>query len=138
MSRQRRCQHIITFLSMAFLLLAAVAPARAQGGDGQISGTMKDAQGGVLPGVTVTLRNQATGVVRTTVTETDGTFRFPALNPGRFSLTAELAGFTTVQVADIDMTIGLGLLQDLTMQLQSVSEVIIGRGHAAANGVVAD
>ncbi len=119
-----------TLMVIALLIAASAAPAAAQGGTGTIEGVAKDSQGGVLPGVTVTLRNQATGVARTTVTEADGKFRFPALNPGRFTITAELSGFTTVEVTDIEMTIGLGLTQDFTMQLQSVSETITVTGIA--------
>ena len=56
---------------VAWLMAAAIGA--AQGGTGLISGTIRDAQGAVLPGVTLTLRNQATGVARTTTSETDGT-----------------------------------------------------------------
>src|SRR5688572_22276619 len=95
--RCRRASYSIRRFLLAGLLLVAFAiPARAQGGTGEIVGTVKDVQGGVLPGVTMTLRNQATGVARTTVTESDGTFRFPALNPGRYTVTAELSGFSTM------------------------------------------
>ena len=67
-------------------------------GAGQIEGTVLDEQGGVLPGVTVTLRNEATGVQRVAVTEADGRYRFPALGPGRYSLRAELSGFAVQEV----------------------------------------
>lgn len=116
--------------SLILLLIAIAGPAMAQGGSGEITGAVVDAQGGVLPGVTVTLRNQETGVVRTTITETDGTYRFPALNPGRFTVSAELAGFSTIEARDIDITIGLGLKQDFTMQVQTVAETIVVTGTA--------
>ena len=130
MLAHRLCRRIFTFVLIGLLLAGTAATSAAQGGTGVISGTLKDAQGGVLPGATLTLRNQASGVVRTVVTEADGTFRFPALGPGRFLLTAELSGFTTIQVPDIEMTIGLALIEDLTMQLQTVSETILVRGEA--------
>ena len=56
-------------------------------------GNVRDEQGGVLPGVSLTLRNQATGVARTIVTEADGRYLFAALPPGRYTLHAELSGF---------------------------------------------
>lgn len=117
-----------TLLLIACVMIVTAAPGMAQGGSGVITGTAKDAQGGVLPGVTLTLRNQATGVARTTVTEADGTFRFPALNPGQFTITAELSGFTTVEARDIEMTIGLGLTQDFTLQVQALAETIVVKG----------
>ena len=63
---------------------------------------MRDEQGGVLPGVTMTLRNQDTGVSRTLTTEADGRYRFPALAPGRYTLRAELSGFAHQEAPDID------------------------------------
>jgi hypothetical protein len=117
--------------AIALVLVAVLAgTAAAQGGGGVISGTAKDAQGGVLPGVTVTLRNQASGVTRTAVSEGDGSYRFPALNPGRYTITAELSGFSTVEVTNIEMTIGLGLTQDFAMQVQALAETITVTGAA--------
>jgi hypothetical protein len=76
------------------------------------------------------LRNQASGVTRTVVTEGDGSYRFPALNPGRYTVTAELSGFATIEVTDIEMTIGLGLTQNFAMQVQSLSETITVTGES--------
>ena len=121
-------QSVLATVLFMLAFLGISTAAAAQGGTGGITGRVSDAQGGVLPGVTVTLRNQESGVARTTVTEADGTFRFPALNPGRFTLTAELSGFSTVEVREIDMTIGLGLKQDVTMQVQRVAENVIVTG----------
>src|SRR5688572_6716456 len=84
-------------LRSAILLLAVLgitAPAAAQGeASAAVNGIITDAQGGVLPGVTVTLRNVESGTVRTTVTEADGQYRIAGLLPGRYDLTAELQGF---------------------------------------------
>jgi hypothetical protein len=118
----------LAVLSLLLTFFAVGTLTAGQAGTGAITGTVTDAQGGVLPGVTITLRNQETGVTRTTVSEADGAFRFQALNPGRFTLTAELSGFSTIEVRDIEMTIGLGLKQDLTMQVQSLAETIVVTG----------
>ena len=121
----------VSVLVAAMALIAVTAgTAAAQGGAGVISGVAKDTQGGLLPGVTVTLRNQASGVTRTAVTEGDGSYRFPALNPGRYTITAELPGFSTVEVTNIDITIGLGLTQNFGMQVQSLAETITVTGDA--------
>src|SRR4030095_16149899 len=87
----------------------------APGGNGQISGTIRDEQGAVLPGTTVTLINQETGVSRTTVSEADGAYRFLALPPGKYSLRATLSGFAVEEVHDIGITIGLELRRDFTL-----------------------
>jgi hypothetical protein len=112
------------------VLVAAPPPAAAQGGSGQISGTVRDEQGGALPGVTMTLRNQASGVQRTTVSEGNGTYRFAGLSPGRYSITAELSGFATTEVRDIEITIGLELMQNFAMTLQTLAETIVVTGEA--------
>ena len=107
--------------AVVFVALFA-AKALAQGGTGLIEGLVKDEQGGVLPGATVTLQHQATGVQRVTATEADGRYRFPALGPGRYTLRVELSGFATQEVRDIELTIGLALHQDFVMRLQAVAE----------------
>ncbi|MGE3275237.1 MAG: carboxypeptidase regulatory-like domain-containing protein [Vicinamibacterales bacterium] len=121
------------FVTGVLVLAASVigpVPARAQGGTGQIEGVVQDEQGGVLPGVTVTLRNQASGVQRLSVTEADGRYRFPALGPGRYTLRAELGGFTPQEVRDIEMTIGLALRQDFTLAVGALTESIVVSGEA--------
>ena len=74
------------------LLAAASGTAFAQ--NAQVIGTLKDSSGGVLPGVTVTARNEETGLTRTAVSEANGEYRLPALPPGRYAVAAELLGFT--------------------------------------------
>src|SRR5512144_116311 len=111
------------------ILVGFALPAHAQV-VGQIQGTVTDAQGGVLPGVSLTLRNTETGAARTTVTESDGVYRFAGLQPGTYSLKAELQGFATVDVERLTITIGLQLQQDLKMGLQSLQETVTVTGEA--------
>jgi len=80
-------------LALAVLLLAGIRPAAAQIQGGTINGTVKDEQGGVLPGVTVTV--QGVDATQTFVTEANGEFRFLNLAPGPYKVTASLSGFTT-------------------------------------------
>src|SRR5436190_10821618 len=93
--------------SIAALLLAlafgVASPAVAQTTTGVISGVIQDAQGGVLPGVTVTARNTDTGAIRTVVTEGDGRFRLAALQPGPYEVKAELSGFGAVTVPSLTL-----------------------------------
>src|SRR5450631_3977946 len=114
-------------LLVALIGLALAPSAFGQGAGASIDGIAKDQQGGVLPGVTVTLRNQDSGVTRTSVTETDGRYRFLALAPGRYHLSAALSGFASKDVGDITITIGLSVAQDFTMGLQAVQESVTVR-----------
>jgi hypothetical protein len=98
------------------------APALAQT-HFDLAGTVTDNSGGVLPGVTVTLRNLDTGLVRTVVTNELGKYNFPTVPPtGNWTLTAELSGFQTVTreglvfqantLPQIDITLGVATLQE--------------------------
>ena len=78
--------------ALGCVLLTAL-PAAAQFDRGQISGTVKDSQGGVVPGVTVTATNLDTQLTRTTVTDSSGYFTVPNLPGGKYDVSAELQGF---------------------------------------------
>src|SRR4026207_32123 len=78
--------------ALGCVLLTAL-PAAAQFDRGQMSGTVKDSQGGVVPGVTVTVINLDTQLTRTTVTDSSGYFTIPNLPGGKYDVSAELQGF---------------------------------------------
>ena len=75
---------------LVVMLLASAAYAQEQ--SGSIVGVVKDAQGGVLPGVTVEARSPSVVGVSTSVTDASGTFRFPALPPGVYEVSATAPG----------------------------------------------
>ena len=70
------------------ILLALAASAAAQTATGNLSGTIRDTTGGVLPGVNVTIRNVATGASRSVVTDSDGRYRIVNVDPGDYELRA--------------------------------------------------
>ena len=69
-----------------------------------MKGTIKDASGGLLPGVTVTVHNTDTGAERVVVTDANGIYRAPLLPLGSYQVTAELAGFKKLQQTQIPIT----------------------------------
>src|SRR5436190_16063443 len=117
------------------LTLGLAAPAAAQGERGVIAGTVADAQGGVLPGVTVTARNINTGFTQNVVTEADGKYRFGALPLGSYEIKAELTGFTTATVTNLTLTINRELQQKITMGLSTLQESGTVPGQAPAGEV---
>ena len=123
MESWRRIGRVHYFTILVLVCLPGLTAA-AQSESGVIVGTVRDAQGGVLPGATITLRNVESGVVRTAVSESNGTYRLPGLPPGRYGLTVELTGFANAAVTDLTITIGLELQRDLTMALQSIQETV--------------
>src|SRR5438105_1968593 len=116
-------------LIVAFQLGHAV-PAHAQAASAVIAGTISDTQGGVLPGVTITVTNAESGTVRTAVTEADGKYRVPGISPGRYNLTAELPGFQTVSVKDITLVIGQEYTRDFQLGLSTLQESVTVTGEA--------
>ena len=126
----RRAGYWMAFL-LVLLTLGAAPRVAAQGGaSAVVSGVVADTQGGVLPGVTVTLRNEATGTVRTAVSEPNGRYRFGGLQPGRYSLRAELDGFAPAEIASLTLTIGLAATANLSMAVRGLQESVTVTGQA--------
>src|SRR3954464_2840516 len=104
------------YLSASVLLLALLCS--AQTSSSQISGTVRDSSSAVIPGATVTLTNEATGVVQKQSTTESGVYAFPAIPPGSYTLKAEATGFRTLNRAgnvvqvntpvDIDLVLEVG------------------------------
>src|SRR5215207_9461888 len=88
------------------LTLLLAAPVFAQQGTTELRGRVIDAQGGVLPGVTVLVRNQATGMYRETVSGSDGSFIASGLVPGTYEVSAELGGFKKFSRRDLQLEVG--------------------------------
>ena len=110
-----------------FILLAAglhATPARAQVQGTGLAGAVTDAQGAVLPGVTVTASSPALIGTQTVVTEPNGTYRFPSLPEGTYALTFELTGFQTFKRANIVLALGQRLTVDAQLQVQSLQESV--------------
>lgn len=96
-----------------------------------VAGVVADEQQAVLPGATVTIRNVATGLSRTAVTDADGRYAFSALPPeGRYEITVELAGFAT-QVRDaLTFNAGQRATINVPMKLSTIQETITVSGEA--------
>jgi hypothetical protein len=106
------------------LFLSAASLASAQTTTGTILGEVKDSTGGRLPGVTVNLLNQANGATREAVTDELGTYRFTALPPGTYTITAELAGFATSKRADVVLPIASQVAAPFTLEVAGLAESV--------------
>jgi Carboxypeptidase regulatory-like domain/TonB-dependent Receptor Plug Domain len=113
------------FLMAAAMLLVASA-AFAQLGGGTLSGTVTDEQGGVLPGVTVTMA----GTDRTTTATSDeaGKFRFLNLAPGPYKLTLAMQGFTTTVRDNLVVAVGATIDLPVQMKVATVAETVTVSG----------
>src|SRR5215208_4221423 len=108
---------------LACVLLSAL-PAAAQFDRGQISGTIKDAQGAVVPGVTVSVTNLDTQTVRTSVTDSTGFYTFPNLPPGKYDVAAELAGFKKALRQNVTLDAASSQTLNLTLETGAITEAV--------------
>jgi hypothetical protein len=112
--------------STLLLLLACVSPAAAQTQitTGVIQGSVADATGASLPGVTVEARHLDTNVGRTLVTEADGRFVFLQLPPGSYRVTFTLQGFATMVQENVQLTVGQAITLPIAMKVSGVAETV--------------
>src|SRR5262245_3361241 len=112
--------------ALFFVLLASAlaAPAAAQFDSGQISGFVRDAQQGALPGATVTVASEVTGSKRTTVTNSTGFYVLPDIPVGLYAITIELSGFKKFVKTGIRLTAASQIAVDAELELGSLEETI--------------
>ena len=108
------------------LMIAFALPAFAQIQSGSLNGTIKDEQGGVLPGVTVTA--QGVDATQTFVTDATGEFRFLNLAPGPYKVTASLQGFTTLVRENVIIAVGRNVELPLSLKIATVAETVTVSG----------
>src|ERR1700704_340509 len=96
-----------------------------------INGRVVDQGGAVLPGATVTVTETSTGVAREVVSNADGLYSVPALNPGTYSVKADLAGFAAQVRNNVSLLIGATLTVDLQMGLAGIQESVTVTGQSA-------
>lgn len=131
---------LVFMLSLAVVLALSAGPLLAQSTtSGSLQGTIKDTDGGVLPGVSVTASSDAL-VAGKAVSFTDerGAFRFPSLPPGVYTLEVELSGFRTVRQEALRLGLGQALSLALTMELAGAVEEVTVTGDAPLVSVVSN
>jgi hypothetical protein len=118
------------------ILLCWPVSSLAQRITGELSGTVVDAQGGVIPGADVALANEASGATRRTVTNRDGFFAFAAVPAGTHTLTVKMPGFRTHEVTGIMLQGGDSrTVRTIALELATVAETVSvsGGGPDAAH-----
>ncbi len=124
-------QRTLGYLVVAALLsIVPVAPVFGQGALSEVNGTATDQSGAVLPGVTVTLTEETTGLVRTVVTNDAGRWVLPALQPGRYTIKAELSGFQTQNRAGVVVNVGQAITINLALPVGGLTDQVTVTGEA--------
>jgi hypothetical protein len=109
---------------LSALLVVSAATTEAQELRGRIVGTVTDNTGSVVPGVTVTATSPALIQPQTTTSSADGSYRFPALPSGVYTLTYSLSGFKTVKREGVRVTLNTTLTVDASLQVASLAEEV--------------
>lgn len=119
-------------LAWVVAVLMCAAPAFAQFDRGTISGTITDQQGGVVPGVTVTVTNTATRQSRTAVTDGTGYYTLPLLEPSQYDITVELDGFKKVTRQGVQLDAGASIRLDFSLEPGAMTEEVTVTAEAPA------
>ncbi|MDH4064681.1 MAG: carboxypeptidase-like regulatory domain-containing protein, partial [Acidobacteriota bacterium] len=118
---------------VAWICLAAIVwlgPGTAAAQEASIAGTIADDTGAALPGVTVTATALDTGRVFTAVSDTRGEYRLRGLPPARYRLQAELAGFSTVVIPDVELLVGQNRTVPFGLKVATLEETVTVTGEA--------
>jgi carboxypeptidase family protein len=118
--------------ALALVTAVGVIPAAAQTGQnfGELVGKVTDDQGGVLPGVTVTLAGPAVMGTPTAVTNPQGQYRFPAVNTGTYTLKFELAGFAPLVREGIVVPVRQTITVDASLKIAQLQETVTVSGSS--------
>ena len=112
-------------IAAASLLAVLCDPAFAQRMTGELSGTVVDESGGVVPGASVTVTNQRSGAIRRSQTNQDGFFAFAALPAAAYTVAVQLPGFGSYEVKDVELRSGDSRsLRSMPLKLANVAETL--------------
>ena len=123
-------RHILIGLSVCAMVVALCASAAfAQGTTkSAISGVVLDTDGGGVPGATVVVKQLATSVSTTAVTNSTGAFDVPALDAGFYSVTVSLTGFKTAVLNDVELLSGIPRALKVVLEIGAVEQSVEVRG----------
>jgi hypothetical protein len=109
---------------VCLLLAASVVHAQGVGSSGEITGTVTDASGAVLPNVTVNVVDNQTGLKRTAMTNGTGQFRVAGLSPVSYDVSVERPGFATEIRRSVTVAIGQTVISDFKLKPSQVATVV--------------
>src|SRR3989441_6925780 len=125
-------KHILVLLTLLVLLSAVTCvTAAGQGATAQISGTVKDQSGAVLPGAEITATQTETGVARMTLSDETGSYVLPNLPVGPYKLEVSLPGFRTFLQSGIILQVNSSPVVNAVLAVGQVSETVEVQANAA-------
>jgi len=106
----------------ASILVSGIA--LAQTSNATLGGTVTDASGALIPGVSITATNTQTGIVTTVISNESGTYQFASLQTGTYKVSAELAGFQTQTYNQVALGISQQVRLNFTLQVGGVAQSV--------------
>ena len=128
MIRFRFASRMLSAMLVAVVLLPATA--RAQFDAATVLGTVRDSSGAVVPGATVTLKNVATGITATAVSDENGNYQFLNVRIGTYNARAELQGFSVAEAENFTVTVNARQRVDMTLKVGNLGETVVVTGAA--------
>ena len=119
---------IVLMVVVALLMLPVRGTAQVT--TATLAGVVTDDSGAAVPGATVTVRATATDAARTIVTDGEGRYRFPGLDPGTYEVTVELQGFQTTRRSGLTLSVGQNAAVDLKLSVGRMEDVVTVVGEA--------
>jgi len=115
---------INSMVCVMIIALATVASASAQTGTSSVRGTISDAQGQVIAGATITIRNEARNITRAVTSEGNGAYNITALPPGDYVLEVEAQGFKKSVTTGVKTLVDTASTINLSLEVGAVTEVV--------------
>jgi hypothetical protein len=113
------------------VLIALSVSTFAQTTSGDLTGTVFDPAGAIVPGASVTATNQATGIASTTTTTSAGQYRFSNLLVGMYDMTVTASGFTKSELKGLDIALNQSVTANVTLQVGQSTQTVEVSGEAA-------
>jgi carboxypeptidase family protein/TonB-dependent receptor-like protein len=121
---------LVRFVSGAAVILLSVVPLFGQSATAEFNGIVVDQSGAVLPGTTITLTHESTGLAREVVSSETGRFVLPAVRPGVYTVKAALSGFQTQARTGVRILVGQAVTLTFTMPLGTLTDQVTVTGEA--------
>src|SRR6202163_1942387 len=120
----RKTASFVLFASILAFCLMVSLPLRAQVTGATISGTITDASGAVIAGAQVSVRNTATGIIRSTTADSAGFYTVPNLIPGPYEVKVTAMGFTTAVQSNLTLAVGAQQSLNIPMKVGETSQTV--------------
>ncbi|MGB6941675.1 MAG: carboxypeptidase regulatory-like domain-containing protein [Bryobacteraceae bacterium] len=117
--------------AVAMVLLALGLPSFAQTTSGELTGTIYDATGAIVPNAMVTATNESTGVASTVTTTSSGQYRIGNLLVGKYDISVTAAGFTKAEIKAVDVTLNQIATANVSLTVGQSTQTVEVSGEAA-------